>query len=61
MEEVIQVSRILQVRRGGVINNVQGKWKSKIAMLEKKLKNQKSQLSVFNAADKLGSDNEESD
>ena len=44
---------------GGGINN--GKWKSKISMLEKKVKNQKRQLLVFNTADKPGSNDEESD
>ena len=42
-------------------NNVQGKWKYKIAMLEKKVMNKKRQLSVFTTTAKYGSDNEDSD
>ena len=42
-------------------NNGQGKWKSKIVMLEKKFKNHKIQLSVLNTSAKPASDNEESD
>ena len=37
-----------------------GKWKSKIAMIENKAKKQKRQLSVFNTKAKYGLDNEES-
>ena len=44
---------------GGGSNNV--KRKSKIAMIEKKVRNQKSQLSDFNAVAKPGSDDENSD
>ena len=45
----------------GGSNNGQGEWKSKIAMLENKLRNQKRQFSVFNTAAKPGLDDEESD
>ena len=45
----------------GGSNNGQGEWKSKIVMLEKKLRNQKRQFSVFNTAAKPGLDDEESD
>ena len=41
-------------------NNEQGKCKSKISMLEKKVRNKKMQLSVFNTAANHGSYNEES-
>ena len=44
-----------------VVGSNNGKWKSKISMLEKKVRNQKSQLSVFNNAAKPGSDDEDSD
>ena len=44
---------------GGCRNN--GKRKSIIEKLEKKLNNQKRQLSAFNTVDKSGSDNEDSD
>ena len=46
---------------GGESNNVHVKWKSKIAMLEKKVTNQKRQMSVFNTTVKPGSDDENSD
>ena len=42
-------------------NNGQGTWKSKIAMIEKKVKNQRRQLSVFNTVDRPGPDKKESD
>ena len=45
--------------QGGGSNN--GKWKYKIVMLEKKFRNQKRQLSVFNTLDKPGSDDEDLD
>ena len=46
-------------KSGGGGNN--GKWKSKIEMIEKEAKNQKRYLSIFNTAAKSGLDNEESD
>ena len=46
---------------GGGRKNLHGKWKSKIAMIEKKFRNQKRQLSVFNNAAKPGSEDERSD
>ena len=49
----------VQPNSGGGSNN--RKWKSKITILEKKVSNQKRQLSAFNTADKPGSDDEESD
>ena len=42
-------------------NNGHGKWKSKIAMIEKKFRNHKRQMSVFNTAAKPGLDYEELD
>ena len=48
-------------KSGGGRNNGQGKWKSKIVIIEKKIINQKRKLLVFNTAAKPGSDNEESD
>ena len=42
-------------------NNGQGKWKSNITMLEKKVRNQKRKFLVFNTTDNPDSDNEESD
>ena len=45
----------------GVSNNGHRKWKSKIAMLEKKVRNQKRQFLVFNTAVKPCSDDKESD
>ena len=48
-----------QPNSGGGDNN--GKWKSKISMLEKKVRNHKSRLSYFNTSDKPGPDDEESD
>ena len=48
-----------QSNSGGDRNNVKRKYK--IAMLEKKFRNQKSQLSVFNTAANPGSDDGESD
>ena len=50
-----------QSNLGGGSNNGHGKWKSKIAMLENKFINQKSQMSVFNTSAKPGSEDEESD
>ena len=46
---------------GGGIKNGHGEWKSKISTLEKKVRNQKRQLSVFITVDKPDSDDEESD
>ena len=46
---------------GGGSSNGHGKWRSKIVMLEKKVRNQRRQLLVFNTAAKPGLDNEESD
>ena len=46
---------------GGGDNNGQRKCKYKIVILEKKVRNQKRQLLVFNTADKPGSDEEELD
>ena len=46
-------------KSGGGINNGQRKWKSNIAMLEKKVRNKKRHLSVINTAVNPGSDNEE--
>ena len=48
-----------QPNSGGGSNNGHGKWKSKISMLEKKVRNQKRQMLVFSTAAKPGSDNEE--
>ena len=45
-------------KSGGGRNNGQGKCKSKIKMLEKKVGNKKRQMSVLNTADKPGSENE---
>ena len=42
------------IQEGGS-NNGHRKWKSKIAMLEKKVRNQKRQFLVFNTAVKPGS------
>ena len=49
-----------QYNSGGGSNIGQGKWESKISMLENKVRNQKRQLSVFNTAVKPGLDDEES-
>ena len=46
-------------RRGS--NNGHGKWKSRIYMLDKKVRNQKKQMPDFNTAAKTGSYNEDSD
>ena len=46
---------------GGGSNNGHGTWKSKIDMIEKKVRNHKRKLSVLNTGDNPGSDNEESD
>ena len=48
-------------RSGRGRNNGKEKWKSKILMLDKKLRNQKSQLSFFSTVAKPSSDNEDSD
>ena len=48
-----------QPKSGGDSNN--RKWKYKIAMIEKDIRNQKRQLSVYNTAANPGSDDEESD
>ena len=45
----------------GCRNNGQGKWKSKISMLQKKVSNHKRQLPSFNTVAKLVLDDEESD
>ena len=50
-----------QTNCGGANNNVHGKWKSRISMLENKARNQKRQMLVFNNTAKPGSDDEESD
>ena len=47
--------------QGGGRNNGHWKWKSKIEMLEKKVRNQKRQMLVFNTVAKPGLDDEESD
>ena len=47
--------------QGGGSNNGHGKWKSKIAMLEKKARNQKRQFLFFNTAVKPCSYDKESD
>ena len=52
---------VVHPNSGGGSNNVHVKWKSKITMLEKKVRNQKRHILVFNTASKPGSDDEESD
>ena len=51
----------LQHNSGGGSKNGHVKRKSKITMLEKKVRNQKRHILVFNTAAKPGSDDEESD